>query len=127
PVAGRADDPAALTGPGLPGAPTVSVRLPARSHRSCPYDSPETMTINPSMAISEAGAADSAHRRRWIALVVVCLAMFMNALDGSIVNVALPDIQKSLHFSQSGLTWVVDAYLISFGSFLLMAGRLGDL
>jgi EmrB/QacA subfamily drug resistance transporter len=66
-------------------------------------------------------------RRRWIALVVVCLAMFMNALDGSIVNVALPNIQKSLHFSQSGLTWVVDAYLISFGSFLLMAGRLGDL
>jgi EmrB/QacA subfamily drug resistance transporter len=53
--------------------------------------------------------------------------MFMNALDGSIVNVALPDIQRSLDFSQSGLTWVVDAYLISFGSFLLMAGRLGDL
>ena len=53
--------------------------------------------------------------------------MFMNALDGSIVNVALPDIQKSLRFSQSGLTWVVDAYLISFGSFLLLAGRLGDL
>ncbi len=66
-------------------------------------------------------------RRRWIALVVVCLAMLMNALDGSIVNVALPAIQRSLHFSQSGLTWVVDAYLISFGSFLLMAGRLGDL
>ncbi len=53
--------------------------------------------------------------------------MLMNALDGSIVNVALPAIQRSLHFSQSGLTWVVDAYLISFGSFLLMAGRLGDL
>ena len=68
-----------------------------------------------------------ADRRRWIALVVVCLAMFMNSLDGSIVNVALPAIQQSLHFSQSGLTWVVDAYLISFGSFLLMAGRLGDL
>jgi EmrB/QacA subfamily drug resistance transporter len=66
-------------------------------------------------------------RHRWIALVVVCLGMFMAALDGSIVNVALPAIQKSLHFSQSGLTWVVDAYLISFGSFLLMAGRLGDL
>jgi EmrB/QacA subfamily drug resistance transporter len=66
-------------------------------------------------------------RRRWIALIVVCLAMLMNALDGSIVNVALPDIQRSLHFTQSGLTWVVDAYLISFGSFLLMAGRLGDL
>ena len=40
---------------------------------------------------------------------------------------ALPDIQRSLHFTQSGLTWVVDAYLITFGSFLLMAGRLGDL
>ena len=53
--------------------------------------------------------------------------MLMNALDGSIVNVALPAIQHSLSFSQSGLTWVVDAYLISFGSFLLMAGRLGDL
>jgi len=58
---------------------------------------------------------------------VVCLAMFMNALDSSIVNVALPDIQKDLHFTASGLTWVVTAFLISFGSFLLMAGRLGDL
>jgi EmrB/QacA subfamily drug resistance transporter len=74
-----------------------------------------------------ASALAMADRRRWIALVVVCLAMFMNALDGSIVNVALPAIQRSLLFTQSGLTWVVDAYLISFGSFLLMAGRLGDL
>src|ERR1017187_1805426 len=66
-------------------------------------------------------------RRRWIALIVVCLAMLMNALDSSIVNVALPSIQHDLHFSQSSLTWVIDAYLITFGSFLLMAGRLGDL
>ena len=84
------------------------------------------------MTIKEVGTipqdpSAAGDRRRWIALVVVCLAMFMNALDGSIVNVALPDIQKSLGFSQSGLTWVVDAYLISFGSFLLLAGRLGDL
>src|SRR5579863_4206629 len=78
---------------------------------------PADVTIPPSVG----------DRRRWIALVVVCLAMLMNALDGSIVNVALPAIQRSLHFSQSDLTWVVDAYLISFGSFLLMAGRLGDL
>ena len=78
---------------------------------------------------AETVAADvpKGDRNRWIALVVVCMGMFMAALDGSIVNVALPAIQKSLHFSQSGLTWVVDAYLISFGSFLLMAGRLGDL
>src|SRR5580692_11276609 len=66
-------------------------------------------------------------RKRWIALIVVCLAMLMNALDGSIVNVALPSIQKDLHFSQANLTWVIDAYLITFGSFLLLAGRLGDL
>ncbi len=87
------------------------------------------MTINAPGTLADLTGTVGAtgDRRRWIALVVVCLAMFMNALDGSIVNVALPDIQKSLHFSQSGLTWVVDAYLISFGSFLLMAGRLGDL
>jgi EmrB/QacA subfamily drug resistance transporter len=66
-------------------------------------------------------------RRRWIALIVVCLAMLMNALDGSIVNVALPSIQRELHFAPSSLTWVVDAYLIAFGSFLMLAGRLGDL
>ncbi|MGA8725760.1 MAG: MFS transporter [Acidimicrobiales bacterium] len=84
------------------------------------------MTIQAARPISPT-TEPGGDRRRWIALVVVCLAMFMNALDGSIVNVALPDIQRSLHFSQAGLTWVVDAYLISFGSFLLMAGRLGDL
>ncbi len=72
-------------------------------------------------------SSGTTERRRWIALIVVCLAMLMNALDSSIVNVALPSIQRSLHFSPSGLTWVVDAYLIAFGSFLLLAGRLGDL
>jgi EmrB/QacA subfamily drug resistance transporter len=71
--------------------------------------------------------ATTSDRTRWWALVVVCLAMFMNALDSSIVNVALPAIQRDLHFTQSGLTWVVDAFLITFGSMLLMAGRLGDL
>ena len=66
-------------------------------------------------------------RRRWIALGVVCLAMLMNTLDGSVVNVALPVIQSDLHIPQAELTWVINAYLISFGSFLLLAGRLGDL
>ena len=66
-------------------------------------------------------------RRRWFALVVVCLAQLMNTLDGTIVNVALPTIQADLHFSQANLTWVVDGYLITYGSFLLFAGRLGDL
>jgi EmrB/QacA subfamily drug resistance transporter len=66
-------------------------------------------------------------RRRWIALVVLCLGQLMIVLDSTIVNVALPSIQHDLHFTQANLTWVVNAYLITFGSFLLLAGRLGDL
>ncbi|MGZ4191303.1 MAG: MFS transporter [Solirubrobacteraceae bacterium] len=62
-----------------------------------------------------------------MALVVVCLAQLMIVLDTTIVNVALPAIQHDLHFSQGNLTWVVNAFLVTFGSFLLLAGRLGDL
>ena len=63
----------------------------------------------------------------WMALVVVCLAQLMIVLDTTIVNVALPSIQRDLHFSQGNLTWVINAFLVTFGSFLLLAGRLGDL
>jgi EmrB/QacA subfamily drug resistance transporter len=66
-------------------------------------------------------------RRRWASLFVVCLAQLMIVLDVTIVNVALPAIQRDLHFSQGNLTWVVNAFLITFGSLLLLAGRLGDL
>ncbi len=66
-------------------------------------------------------------RRRWMALVVVCLAQLMIVLDTTIVNVALPSIQHDLHFTQGNLTWVINAFLVTFGSFLLLAGRLGDL
>ena len=66
-------------------------------------------------------------RRRWLALVVVCLAQLMIVLDTTIVNVALPSIQRDLHFTQGNLTWVINAFLVTFGSFLLLAGRLGDL
>jgi len=62
-----------------------------------------------------------------MALVVVCLAQLMIVLDTTIVNVALPSIQHDLHFSQGNLTWVVNAFLVTFGSFLLLAGRVGDL
>src|SRR6266540_3744299 len=71
--------------------------------------------------------ARQSDRRRWIALFVVCLGQLMIILDTTIVNVALPSIQSDLHFSQSSLTWVIDGYLITFGSLLLLAGRLGDL
>jgi EmrB/QacA subfamily drug resistance transporter len=66
-------------------------------------------------------------RRRWVALVVLCAGFLMIVLDQTIVNVALPSIQADLHFSQSGLAWVVNAYLIAFGGLLLLVGRLGDL
>jgi EmrB/QacA subfamily drug resistance transporter len=69
----------------------------------------------------------SEQRRRWAALAVVCLGQLMMVLDMTIVNVALPDIQADMRFSQASLTWVLDAYMIAFGSFLLLAGRLGDL
>src|ERR1700748_1272715 len=69
----------------------------------------------------------SSDRRRWTALIVVCLAQLMVVLGVTIVNVALPSIQRELHFSQGNLTWVVNAFLVTFGSLLLLAGRLGDL
>lgn len=65
--------------------------------------------------------------RRWAALYVLCLGDLMIVLDSSIVNVALPSIQNDLGFSQSALAWVVNAYLLTFGGFLLLSGRLGDL
>jgi EmrB/QacA subfamily drug resistance transporter len=70
---------------------------------------------------------EQAERRRWVALAVLCLGQLMMVLDATIVNVALPSIQRDLHFSQGNLTWVIDGYLITFGGFLLLAGRLGDL
>src|ERR1700730_1596475 len=69
----------------------------------------------------------SSDRRRWLALVVICFGQFMVILDSTIVKVALPSIQRDLPFSQADLTWVVNAYLITFGSLLLLAGRAGDL
>ncbi len=65
--------------------------------------------------------------RRWLALLLVCAAQLMIVLDGTIVNVALPTIQDSLGFSGAGLSWVVNAYLLTFGGFLLLGGRAGDL
>ena len=71
--------------------------------------------------------AQNSDSSRWIALVVLCAGMLMIVLDSTIVNVALPSIQDDLGFSQSSLAWVVNAYLITFGGLLLLAGRLGDL
>jgi EmrB/QacA subfamily drug resistance transporter len=69
----------------------------------------------------------SAPVNRWFILVLVCVAQFMVVLDATIVNVALPSIQHGLHFSPTGLQWVVNIYTLFFGGFLLLGGRAADL
>src|SRR5947199_6211769 len=66
-------------------------------------------------------------RKRWFALYVLCLGSLMIVLDVTIVNVALPSIRQDLGFSGTSLAWVVNAYLLTYGGFLLLGGRLGDL
>ncbi len=67
------------------------------------------------------------NRTRWLALVILCVGDLMIVVDTTVVNVALPSIRHSLGFSQTDLAWVVNAYMLTFGGFLLLAGRLGDL
>lgn len=66
-------------------------------------------------------------RKRWLALMVLCLGVLMIVLDTTIVNVALPSIKADLGFTEASLVWVVNAYMLTFGCFLLLGGRLGDL
>jgi EmrB/QacA subfamily drug resistance transporter len=89
--------------------------------------SPTTIERPSSEQASAAASQSRSERRRWLALAVLCLGQLMMVLDATIVNVALPSIQHDLHFSQGNLTWVMNGYLITFGGFLLLAGRMGDL
>ena len=73
------------------------------------------------------GVSTGMKNSRWISLLVLCTGFLLIVVDMTIVNVALPSIQRDLGFSQSGLAWVINAYLIAFGGLLLLAGRLGDL
>ena len=66
-------------------------------------------------------------RTRWFALLVLCSGSLMIVLDTTVVNVALPSIREDLGFTETSLAWVVNAYLLTFGGFLLLGGRLGDL
>ena len=70
---------------------------------------------------------DAGRRNRWWALYVLCLGVLMIVLDTTIVNVALPSIRADLGFSETSLVWVANAYMLTFGGFLLLGGRLGDL
>lgn len=97
--------------------------LPVREQRRAPAGEHSAQ----SSATGAPEPSRQSERRRWIALAVLCLGQLMMVLDATIVNVALPSIQHDLHFSQGNLTWVLNGYLITFGGFLLLAGRLGDL
>src|SRR5712664_4706158 len=85
------------------------------------HSSPPPLAGEGSVGASRAG--DS----RWLALIILCTGFLMIVLDQTIVNVALPSIKNDLGFSQAGLAWVVNAYLIAYAGLLLLAGRLGDL
>jgi MFS family permease len=76
--------------------------------------------------VSTAAPPATSADRRWLVLVIVCIAQFMVVLDGTVVNVALPAIQADLDFSASSLQWVVNAYTLAFGGFLLLGGRAAD-
>src|SRR5213593_4449452 len=76
---------------------------------------------------AESGAGPVVDPRRWKALFVLALVQFMIVIDITVVNVALPSIQKALHFSGSGLAWIVDGYALMAGGLLLLGGRAGDL
>ncbi len=82
------------------------------------------MTSQPSPFQSAAGSRAD---HRWLALIVLCMGVLMIVLDTTIVNVALPSIKTNLGFSDTALAWVVNAYMLTYGGFLLLGGRLGDL
>src|SRR6267378_5717331 len=100
------------------------LRLPPKGVQMSPTTIERTSGEQQSSAAASEGNRE---RRRWLALAVLCLGQLMMVLDATIVNVALPSIQHELHFSQGNLTWVLNGYLITFGGFLLLAGRIGDL
>ncbi|HEY7432377.1 MAG TPA: MFS transporter, partial [Streptosporangiaceae bacterium] len=89
--------------------------------------SAQSVTGAAGRATPSATAAGPGQRHLGLALIVIATAQLMVVLDATIVNVALPDIQKALGFSGSGLEWVVNAYALTFGGFLLLGGRAGDL
>ena len=101
---------------------------PVRGRGEDPSSTEENeMTTTQPSPQAPAPATSTSPKSRWLALYVLCLGDLMIVLDQSIVNVALPSIRTDLGFSQASLAWVVNAYLLTFGGFLLLSGRLGDL
>src|SRR5262245_34841297 len=104
---------------------------PCRPHRSpsTDHDRPQWTERIRAMDVSTESATEDtrAGRRRGLRLMFVCLGLFMVYLDTTIVNVALPEIQRDLDVGVTELQWVFDSYVLTFACFLLTSGRLGDL
>src|SRR5215216_4384311 len=103
---------------------------PPRVHRrGVHFGQPRSSVVRkrPTGGVEMTGTANEFERRRWIALILLCFAQFIVVLDASIVNVALPSIGQALSFSQENLSWVINAYVLTFGGFLLLGGRMADL
>src|SRR5256885_10478215 len=102
----------------------MSVSVDKRNHDSVIVEAEFEFRFYPGAPMA---TTSSAERRRWIALILLCAAQFVVVLDASIVNVALPSIGRALHFSEQNLQWVVNAYVLVFGGFLLLGGGMADL
>ena len=89
---------------------------------------PSTTSLNPTTTSlpSSSTPGSAPGDRRWLTLAVLCLSLLVTVLDTTVVNVALPTLDRDLHASSSGLEWIVDAYTLVFAGLLIFAGALGD-
>ena len=88
-----------------------------------PTDSPDALERPCASSVAQ---SDQSPHTRWFVLLIVCLAALIDMLDGTVANVALPSIRTELGFTDDSLVWIVNAYMVTFGGFLILGGRLGD-
>jgi EmrB/QacA subfamily drug resistance transporter len=124
---GRVQDAAVVNGTAVNGTAVNGTAVNGAVVGTAVVDGTRTGTARKGRAPADAPAVAGGHRNLTLALVVIAAAQLMVVLDATIVNVALPHIQGALGFSDSGLEWVVNAYALTFGGFLLLGGRAGDL
>src|SRR5947209_15585761 len=111
----------------LAPAPIVLKRVEVRRAGESAAQAEATGTNAASLTRLRPSDTQVAAKNRWLSLGLICTCSLMMVLDATVVNVALPAIQKDLGFSQSALGWVVNAYLLTFGGLMLLAGRAADL
>src|SRR5262249_1739894 len=129
-VEGRAEHPVAVARqlPAVALELSLELRCPCRGAHPMSFWTAQGLMgviVNSKEANNMSDTTDA--RTRWLALYVLCLASLMIVLDVTIVAVALPSVREALGFSETSLAWVVNGYLLTYGGFLLLGGRLGDL